>query len=159
MRLNSSYSKEGNDLGGAMTDISFLLIVFFLVTAVFVTEEGMRSQLPDNDTQPQLEPADKIMQFEVINNNEFMLNTITYNKIEDMNPVLTKALERNAQLVAFIAVHRGVSYNTVVNLVSQIKTSGISDFTIASGEKQKYESILVPITIDTQNTKLVEILE
>ncbi len=45
--------KELEEVNAAsMSDIAFLLLVFFMVTAVFFVKEGLNIQLPPKDSQP-----------------------------------------------------------------------------------------------------------
>lgn len=45
--------KELEEVSAAsMSDIAFLLLVFFMVTAVFFVKEGLNIQLPQKDSQP-----------------------------------------------------------------------------------------------------------
>lgn len=39
----------------SMSDVAFLLLVFFMVASVFYVKEGLSSSLPKKDSQPQLQ--------------------------------------------------------------------------------------------------------
>ena len=50
------------NISGSMTDISFLLIIFFLVAAIFIADHGLILRLPDNEsTAMELYPDEVIV--------------------------------------------------------------------------------------------------
>lgn len=151
MKIIDQQKPPSNDLGGAMTDISFLLIVFFLVTAVFVTEEGISSVLPEVDSMPQLEPIENVIEVSIISETEYMINDQSFQELENVQRFVSSLLENKNNLIAILEVKSGVSYNAVIQVLSAIKEGGVSDFTIYSesslyleGEAEKF---LLPLTV------------
>ena len=48
----------------SMSDIAFLLIIFFLVTSIFLMKDGLHVSMPDRNKPPVFISADKILTIE-----------------------------------------------------------------------------------------------
>ena len=48
----------------SMSDIAFLLIIFFLVTSIFLMKDGLHVSMPDRNKPPVFISADKILTVE-----------------------------------------------------------------------------------------------
>lgn len=147
MRFNQFQARGHNDIGGAMTDISFLLIIFFLVTAVFVGEEGLLSNLPKDDTKPKSVQRNNILKVSMIDNDTIKVNDTLFTNREETISYIKNLYNQNTDLVGFLIVKEGITYGNVVTLLSSIKDIGVSRFTTVSGDEENYSSKLFPIEV------------
>ena len=147
MKFKTFEDSRSQDLGGAMTDISFLLIIFFLVTAVFISEEGLFSSLPEADTTPQQENKNNVLRLHVSNNDDIKMNGTVFTDKAEAYEQIGILSERNARLVSFISVEGGVSYETVVSILSAVKKHGVANATLVSGTEADLEGFMFPLSL------------
>lgn len=130
MKIKIGTSRAAKDFSGAMTDISFLLIIFFLVTTIFMTTEGILLKLPKPDAEPQRLHINEILLIEIINVDEYIINRdITVNRTGLSNQI-RMGLARLADPVLVLYVTGEVSYQDVIAVLELSKDSGISKFSI-----------------------------
>ncbi|MBI39837.1 MAG: biopolymer transporter ExbD [Leptospiraceae bacterium] len=59
----------------SMSDLAFLLLVFFMVASVFYVKEGILANLPKKDSSPQMVERDKVVTVKIVGDSVEMDNT------------------------------------------------------------------------------------
>jgi biopolymer transport protein ExbD len=120
------------NIAGSMTDISFLLIIFFLVSAMFIADDGLVLTLPDKQSRPlELYPDQAV----IIHIEEMNLSVnnraVSYDRLEqELEQIF---LLRN-DLVVIIEVSGNVSYEEVMSALEIAKRAGGNIFSIKCGK-------------------------
>ena len=130
MKIKIGTSKAAKDFSGAMTDISFLLIIFFLVTTIFMTAEGILLKLPEPDAEPQRLHINEILLIEIINSDEYIINRTTAVTRGGLPEQIHSGITRLSDPVLVLDVSGPVSYQDVLDVLEISKDAGISKFSI-----------------------------
>jgi len=131
MSIRLESRRPGASLSGAMTDISFLLIVFFLVSAAFVAEIGITMLLPDPDQPPSELTPDEVVQVTLQGDGSLVVD----GEILDLRGASSRIAERAAKLtepIAILTLGRGVSYQSALDLLSLCRSAGITGYSLVS---------------------------
>ncbi len=119
-----------SDFTGAMTDISFLLIIFFLVSAVFMSTAGIVLKLPAKDSSPRTMTADEVVIVDVLSEDEFLVNKQPASGKTILSELISKAAGPLPDPVMILNVDADVKYQSIISIMEITKESGISKFTI-----------------------------
>ncbi len=105
------------------SDIAFLLIIFFMVTSAFIFRDGIHMVLPSKAKKPQIvKDRDKIQTVQV-NVDKITLNNkkVTIAGLEEKIKI---ALEKDADTVVLLKVHKDVRYQKMITVVDALKVVG-----------------------------------
>ncbi len=122
-------SKSGKDFSGAMTDISFLLIVFFLVTTVFISTQGILIKLPELETAPRRLHPDEIISVEIISHGKYKIGG-TLVGLEELIPLISGRIASLAEPILVLGVNGEIKYQEVLEVLEIAKEYGASSFSI-----------------------------
>lgn len=143
MKIRISKKGDTGNVGGAMTDISFLLIIFFLVTAVFIADRGLFLTLPQEDSEPMELKPDQVVKIELTEKNEILVDGKTV-KSGQLESALKQIISRKGYPVILIETAPEISYQRVLDTLETAKRAGGSTFSILSKEKP------IPIELDDE---------
>ena len=160
MKIVKERPKSLGDLSGSMTDICFLLIIFFLVAAVFINDEGFILFLPNEDSKPQKKLEDKVIQVKfleeesiIIDNKEYpfaQLKSVIYPLVKE------KILITGTPPTVILQIEDDISYSKAMEAISIIEQSEVEDFTLTS---QGIDTLLIPINFSKKGNFLTTINE
>jgi biopolymer transport protein ExbD len=124
-------SSHGIDLA-PMLDFVINLLIFFIITAVFVKESGLIVNRPTAFEQPQENQLESI-QVQILNNGEIWVD----NRVVDARAVRAN-VERlsavNPDAGVLIIAQEEAPTGTVVQVVDQVHLGGIYDITFTTTE-------------------------
>ncbi|KAA5800990.1 biopolymer transporter ExbD [Alkalicaulis satelles] len=112
-----------------MLDVVFILLIFFIVTAVFVKEPGIEVERPETTTQERERPT---MLFAVNEAGEIWVNRRAYD-ISELRPVVEQLQSENPRAEAMIQGDIGAPIGTVLDIQELVSSMGI-DVTISTEE-------------------------
>lgn len=118
----------------SLTDIVFLLLVFFLLTSQFVIQTGVKVKLPASKMNEQSIPAKLIVS--ITEDKKVYVG----NEQTDINSVaaqLNKLRETISESNLVIRADKTVSIDLVIQVIDAAKSVGIDKFTIET-EKQSF---------------------
>ena len=118
----------------SLTDIVFLLLVFFLLTSQFVIQTGVKVKLPPSKLNEQSMPTKMIVSITEDN------SVYVGNELTDLNSVaikLEKLKENIAENNLVIRADKTVDIDLVIQVIDAAKGIGIDKFTIET-EKQSF---------------------
>jgi biopolymer transport protein ExbD len=112
--------KSGNSIPTAsMGDIVFLLLIFFMVTTVFKTEDGLPVDLPRAESGNELKREDIANIFMDkrcrISINDKLVQT------SQVGPIMTKKLEANPRLIVAFHTDTETDYKCMDDVMEQLK--------------------------------------
>lgn len=150
MKIVKEKPSSSSDLSGSMTDICFLLIIFFLVAAVFINDEGFALFLPSKTSEPQKKTEEKLVNMKLLQEDTIRVNKKQY-PIEQLSSVITsliqvKSRENNVIPIGILEINDDISYKRAMDVISIIERAGIKNFTISSSG---IDSFLIPINFSS----------
>ena len=130
-RINLKRSPSQTDFSGAMTDISFLLIVFFLISAVFVADKGIFLKLPERDTPPKVLKPNEVIKIAILDPGAY---TVDGEEIRFVNlrQILATRVKGLLDPIAVLTVADGIRYQEVLSVLEEARYAGCSGFSVKS---------------------------
>lgn len=119
------------DFSGAMTDISFLLIIFFIVSAIFVTDQGILLKLPDPETPPRTLRKDQVVTIEITEPGAYTVDGIQTSPTE-LRAALSQKIGSFDEPIVVLIVASGVTYQEVLAVLEEARSVGYSGFSLAT---------------------------
>ena len=134
MRINPKSTDSPSskrDLSGAMTDISFLLIIFFIISAVFMTDRGILLKLPDPEVPPKILTPEEVIRVGIT-----APGVYTVDDRVTLPAVLRSVLAGKASLleepIAVLTVGGDIPYQEVLSVLEEAKFAGCTGFSIST---------------------------
>jgi biopolymer transport protein ExbD len=123
----------------SMADIAFLLIVFFMLTAVFTSTQGIRYQNPEDDpTDLNVQPEEAI-HIQIIGANQFQVDRIPAD-LDQLGGYIQGKMQENPSKPVIIQTLPDVPYFAMVDvfdLLLQLKVENVSVPTSSEIERWK----------------------
>ncbi|MBR9824834.1 MAG: biopolymer transporter ExbD [Alphaproteobacteria bacterium] len=110
-----------------MLDVVFILLIFFIVTSVFIKEPGTDTFRPDALTEESLNPS---MLVAVTAENEIWINRRVY-ELAELQPVIEQLLQENPRARATIQGDEGADIGVILDVQDRLLENGI-DVTIST---------------------------
>lgn len=113
-------------------DVSFLLLIFFLSTAVFSVERGILLELPRPGDGPVELRRDRVAEIAIGASRALTLDGAAL-RTADLRAALQARLRATPDLVVRISVDPAAPYGALVEALDQVKLSGARSLTLHSG--------------------------
>ncbi|MEC9250895.1 MAG: biopolymer transporter ExbD [Pseudomonadota bacterium] len=129
-RRTSRVSTDDSDVELDMTpmlDVVFILLIFFIVTSVFIKEPGTDVIRPEALTQDSLNPS---MLVAVTSESEIWVNRRSY-EMAEMRPVIEQLLQENPRARATIQGDEEAEIGVVLDVQELLLEMGV-DVTIST---------------------------
>jgi len=129
-RRTSRVSTDDSDVELDMTpmlDVVFILLIFFIVTSVFIKEPGTDVIRPEAVTQDSLNPS---MLVAVTSESEIWVNRRSY-EMAEMRPVIEQLLQENPRARATIQGDEEAEIGVVLDVQELLLEMGV-DVTIST---------------------------
>jgi biopolymer transport protein ExbD len=121
-------TRPGNDPGssGSLNDLSFLLIIFFIVTAGFNVNKGFLMRLPDT-AAPRIVQKKDLLKCALDNSGNIRIDgtTITEDKLEET--VKTRHLQC-PDMTFVLTIAPDTPYQNVIDVIHTIRKTGVENF-------------------------------
>ena len=114
-----------------MLDIVFIMLIFFIVTAVFVKDAGVDIVRPDANTARNVKRVSTIIA--VTDDNEIWINKRQV-MLEEVRAIVTKLKQENPKGKVVITADQASQSATVVAIVEQLNQIGIAGVAIATSK-------------------------
>jgi len=118
----------------SLTDIIFLLLVFFLLSSTFVLQPGIKVQLPVTTTTPDIS-SEKSLVVSLTKEGAVYLNDDLVNRIELGARLRQKVMEVGNPIVVLRA-DKSVLIESMVEVMDIAKTAGAERFVIATAPRE-----------------------
>lgn len=125
-----------------MVDIAFLLLIFFMVTAVFRTPQALEINLPPKDVQIPVAQSN-VLSLRVLPGERMFWSLGEAEPapvgIDRLAGVLKTESARNSKLVVLIKIDREAEFRYMVDIIDELDFAGVTRFAMAplSEEDQK----------------------
>jgi biopolymer transport protein ExbD len=121
-----------NDPMGALNDLSFLLIIYFLVIAGFNTNRGFLLNLPSRD-KPRIVQKEDLLKLALSREGEISLNGEPVTG-EELDALLTQNLKAHPNMTVFLSLDPEVPYQKFVDAIGTIREKRVENFSFAMAE-------------------------
>ena len=127
----------GDEISTAsMSDIAFLLLIFFLVTTIFNQEQGLPMQLPGQASETAKINRKNILDIDVEANNLVYLDGVQFQVPSIENEVRRRVLS-NPKLIIQLKIHPAAFYGTMVNVLDELHLAEATKISIKGMEVVK----------------------
>ena len=113
-----------------MLDVVFILLIFFIVTSVFIKEPGIEVERPDALTTTEANPS---MLMAVTGENEIWINNRSY-ELSEVRPVIEQLLQENPAGNVMIQGDQTADIGTVLDLQELLIEMEVADIRISTLE-------------------------
>lgn len=128
MKNRSRFRRSVEIPTSSMADIAFLLIVFFMLTAVFTSTQGLRFRLPEDDpNQLDVQPEEAI-HIKIVGEGEFLVDQQNMT-IEQMGGYIQNKVQANPEKPVIIQTLPDVPYFVMIDvfdLLKQLEVENVS---------------------------------
>ncbi len=129
MRRRSSFRRSAEVPTASMADIAFLLIVFFMLTAVFTSTQGLRFQFPKDDpTDLNVQPEEAI-HIQIIGEGQFKVDG-TPMTLEQVGGYVQSRMQQNPNKPVIIQTLPDVPYFVMVDVFDLLKQLEVKNVSI-----------------------------
>lgn len=119
-----------------MSDINFLLLIFFLVTTAFAVEQGLPMALPGQQSKSVKLSKDNVLVLQAYDNGSIVARGSGPVAMEDLKKFIENKLEQNSKLVVVIETHPDAEYGIMIDILDELRLANaqrISLRTMKSG--------------------------
>jgi biopolymer transport protein ExbD len=114
---------------GALSDLAFLLIVFFIVIAVFTVNQGFMLGLPQKSST-KIVHVDDIIKI-MINEDNQLLHDDKNVTLEDVENLLSKKLSEKPDMTFLLKIHPDARYQNVIDIMNIVEKLDIKTFSFS----------------------------
>lgn len=118
-----------------MVDVAFLLLIFFMVTTVFMTPQALEINLPPDNKTPMQVAESKILQLRVLGEDRVYwkrgpkTDPWVRTTVAGMKDVL-KPLANNDAIVILLNIDRDATFDNMVSIIDQLDIANLGRFSI-----------------------------
>ena len=133
MKFNTSSQTITIFSYSSLTDIVFLLVIFFLLTSQFVIQTGVKVKLPGSKTNEQAEPTQLIV---TITSGGVVYAGSDEIGIDQLPQKLNELREFSEENNLVIRADKTVQIDLVIKVIDAAKSIGIGRFTIETEKEE-----------------------
>lgn len=119
IKKRSKVSSEFNT--ASMSDINFLLLIFFLVSTMFAVEKGLPMALPGKGSQTVKLKRDNVLTIQAYENGSIVMRGTGPVNIREIKPLIEQKLLQNPKLVVVIETHPDADYGIMVDILDELR--------------------------------------
>lgn len=120
MKFRKRNRASGDISAASMSDIAFLLLIFFLVTTIFAVEQGIFLVLPGQKSTNVKVKRKNILEVKAHANGSITIDKDPVD-LKDIRPIIEERLAENEKLIVVIITHPDSEYGLMIDLLDEIK--------------------------------------
>ena len=113
----------------SMSDIAFLLIIFFMVASVFIIKDGLHLILPDKKRKPVVMASRNVIRITLLDRGKVLYNDKQTDE-SMLEEKLLMARRDNRNVFVLLEIAKRVQYSDAIMIIDIIKFSGIKRLSI-----------------------------
>jgi biopolymer transport protein ExbD len=120
VHLKKKKATAGEIPMASMSDIAFLLLIFFLVSTIFAVEKGIFMTLPGKQTTTARVKRKNLMVIQARADNSITVDDqlVTLREVQD---ITRRRLAENDRLVVVVETHPDAEYGIMVDILDELK--------------------------------------
>lgn len=126
------HAPDDSSSSGALNDLSFLLIIFFIVIAGFNVNKGFLLNLPVKD-KPRIVKTDDLMKCRLTPDGSIFLDDKCLT-IDELRSVVSEKKAEWPNMTFLLIIDPDTEYQNVVNIIYEIKQQKIENFSFKMEE-------------------------
>ena len=103
-----------------MSDIAFLLLIFFLVTTIFALEEGIPLVLPGKQSTNVKVKRDNILVIQTLANGDIVVDKNVV-ALQSLRALVERRLAENDKLIVVVESHPDSEYGLMVDILDELR--------------------------------------
>jgi len=107
-----------------MLDIVFILLIFFIVTATFLSEEGIDMRPPPPSDEPPSEDSNEVILVQIDNENNIFVNQIRTD-VDRVLPAVNRFRAEAANSAVLVEVQDEARHGIVVQIWDEMNANGV----------------------------------
>jgi biopolymer transport protein ExbD len=119
IKKRTKVSSEFNT--ASMSDINFLLLIFFLVSTMFAVEKGLPMALPGKGSQTVKLKRDNVLTIQAYENGSIVMRGTGPVNIREIKALIEQKLLQNPKLVVVIETHPDADYRVMVDILDELR--------------------------------------
>lgn len=128
------HNVEDAGSSGSLNDLSFLLIIFFIVIAGFNVNKGFLLNLPSKD-KPIIVNTEDIMKCSLTKEGQLFVDDSEV-KIEDLSGMIVEKLRTWPNMTFLLVINPDTQYQKVVDVISTIRKLKVENFSFRMGKME-----------------------
>ena len=125
----------------SMADIAFLLIIFFMLTAVFTSNRGLQFQYPENDpNDPDVQPEEAI-HIKIEAEGQFQVDKNPTTSLEEIGGYIQGKMKQSPGKPVIIESNPDVPYYVMVDVFDLLKQLEVKNIAIPTkSERERWKA-------------------
>jgi len=119
IKKRSKVSSEFNT--ASMSDINFLLLIFFLVSTMFAVEKGLPMALPGKGSETVKLKRDNVLHIQAYENGSVVIRGTGPVTMKEIQPIIEQKLLQNPKLVIVIETHPDADYGIMIDILDELR--------------------------------------
>jgi biopolymer transport protein ExbD len=121
MKIKKSRNRPTQEISAAsMSDIAFLLLIFFLVTTIFALEEGIPLVLPGKQSTNVKVKRENILVIEAHANGAIVVDKNVV-PLQNLRSLIERRLAENDKLIVVVESHPDSEYGLMVDILDELR--------------------------------------
>ena len=112
-----------------MSDIAFLLIVFFMLTAVFTSTQGLRFRYPEDDPANTNIQPEEAVHIRINGEGQFVVDKVDMS-LEELGGYIKSKMEQNPEKPVIIQTMPQVPYFAMIDVFDLLKQLEVKNVSI-----------------------------
>jgi biopolymer transport protein ExbD len=105
----------------SMSDINFLLLIFFLVSTMFAVEKGLPMALPGQQSKSVKLKRDNVLTIQAFSNGSIVIKGTGPVGVRDLQQIIENKLLANPKLVVVIETHPDAEYAVMIDILDELR--------------------------------------
>lgn len=105
----------------SMSDINFLLLIFFLVSTMFAVEKGLPMALPGKGSKTVKLKRENVLNIQAFANGSIVIRGTGPVTMKEIKPVIEQKLVANPKLVIVIETEADADYGVMVDILDELR--------------------------------------
>ena len=121
MRFKRKASGSGVIPTASMADIAFLLLIFFMVSTVFIRYRGIRVMLPEAERIEKIETKRNITYVWVNPQGTISVDDMMVEKISDLRGIMYQKRIQNPRIIVSLKIDEKTPYRMVSDVMEELR--------------------------------------
>ena len=125
----------------SMADIAFLLIIFFMLTAVFTSHRGLQFQYPEDDPKKLDVQPEEAIHIKIEGEGQFQVDKNPIHSLEEIGGYIQGKIEKTPEKPVIIESLPNVPYYVMIDVFDLLKQIEVKNIAIPTkSERERWKS-------------------